>query len=203
MVFSLRTGTRFRYGIQHFPIKRSRNLATPRVLHGTASSINPYCRGATFHSSALKMKYLRPKAISPKLQLQVHAFFHSTSPTTPTADNLIEELQELYIIAKDLFEIATNSNGKESIYAMSDRESLQDALNQLVDVYELYTTGEKGAEMSGGDGTTKEGLPAPIIQTKFDAGSVSDTVRGDVRERFGRKVLELRNAVEAFDQKAR
>lgn len=149
------------------------------------------------------MNYLRSTAIAAQLHSQLRVYSTSTSFAAPTADNLIEELQDLYAIAEDLFGIATDTTDKETIHAASDRESLGDALNQLITAYELYTTGEKGAEMSGGDGATEAGLPGPIIRTKFDAGSVSDTVRGDVRKRFGQKVFELRNAVEALEVKAR
>lgn len=104
---------------------------------------------------------------------------------------------------KDLSVTAADSTKEETIYAASDRESLRDALNQLVTVYELYTTGEISAERSGGDGATKVGTPGPIVRPNFDAGSIPDTVMGDVRERFGQKVLELRNAIELLEEKAR
>jgi hypothetical protein len=140
--------------------------------------------------------------VAAKLHFQLRAYSPSTSPTTPTADNLIEELQDLHATAKDLFEIATDSTDKGKIHAASDRESLDDALDQLITAYELYTTGERHAEMSGGDGAMEAGLPGPIIRTNFDAGSISDTVRGEVKKRFGQKVLELRNAVEVLKEKA-
>lgn len=184
-------------------MKRSRNLASPWILHSTASSnISRNGRGIQFQPSALKINCFRPSAITAQQQLQLRAYSPSTSLKAPTADNLIEELQGLYVIAKDLFETAADSTDKETIYAASDRESFRDALNQLVTVYQIYTTGERGAEMSGGDGATEAGLPGPVVRTNYDAGSISDTVMGDVRERFGQKVLELKNAVEVLEEKA-
>ncbi|KAJ5422629.1 hypothetical protein N7491_011074 [Penicillium cf. griseofulvum] len=171
----------FRHGVQRLPIKMS-NLATPRIVHNIASNITRSGR-LPFQPSA-KINHLRPTA-------------------EPTADNLIEELQDLYGIAKDLFETASDSTEKESINAEADRESLRDALDQLVTVYEVYTTGEKGAGISGGDGASKEGEPGLVFRTNFDPGSISDTVMGDVRKRFGQKVVDLRNAVEALEDKAK
>lgn len=132
---------------------------------------------------------------------QVHAYASSAPPTPPTSDNLIEELQTLYTIANDLLEIATDSTNKDTVYATSDLESARDALNQLATVYELYTTGENGTEMSGGDGATEAGQPGPSVKTTYDAGNISDTVRVDIRERFGQKVLELRNAIDLIEEK--
>ncbi|KAJ5608496.1 hypothetical protein N7537_005115 [Penicillium hordei] len=203
MASSLRIGPPFRHGLQYLPIKRSRNLATPRIAHSIASNISRNGSGLPFQPSALKINYIQKTAKAAQRQLQLRAYSHSTPLKTPTADNLIEELEELYVIAKDLFETASNSTGKQAIFAASDRESLRDALDQLVTVYELYTTGEKGTEMSGGDGATEAGLPGPIVRTNFDAGSISDTMMGDVEKRFGQKVFDLRNAVEALEMKAR
>ncbi|CAI7656974.1 unnamed protein product [Penicillium palitans] len=179
MASSLRTGAPFRHGVQYLRLKRSRKLATPWILHSMASNISSNCR------------------------VQLRAYSPSISINAPTADNLIEELQGLYVTAKDLSVTAADSTKEETIYAVSDRESLRDALNQLVTVYELYSTGEISAERSGGDGATKVGTPGPIVRPNFDAGSIPDTVMGDVRERFGQKVLELRNAIELLEERAR
>lgn len=149
------------------------------------------------------MNYFPPTAIAAQHQFQLRAYSPSTSLNPPTADNLIEELQGLYVTAKDLFATAADSTKNGTIYAASDRESLRDALNQLVTVYELYTTGEMSAERSGGDGATKAGTPGPTVRPNFDARSIPDTVMGDVRERFGQKVLGLRNAIELLEEKAR
>ncbi|KAJ5211254.1 hypothetical protein N7472_001393 [Penicillium cf. griseofulvum] len=189
----------FRHGVQRLPIKMS-NLATPRIVHNIASNITRSGR-LPFQPSA-KINHLRPTAVLALPQIQLRAYSPPTSPKEPTADNLIEELQDLYGIAKDLFETASDSTEKESINAEADRESLRDALDQLVTVYEVYTTGEKGAGISGGDGASKEGEPGLVFRTNFDPGSISDTVMGDVRKRFGQKVVDLRNAVEALEDKA-
>jgi hypothetical protein len=115
---------------------------------------------------------------------------------------LIEDLQDVYGIAKDLFETASDSTEKESIHAEDDQESARDALNQLLTVYEAYTTGETGAEIAGGDGASEEGEPGLVVRTNFDPRSISSTVMEDVRKRFGQKVDGLRNAVEALEEKS-
>ncbi|KAJ5285946.1 hypothetical protein N7524_001252 [Penicillium chrysogenum] len=206
MASPLRTAAPFRHGLQYLPLKRSRKLATPWILHSMASNVSCNCRGIVICPSTLKTNYFRPTAITTQHQHQLRAYSPSTSANAPTADNLVEELQGLYVTAKDLFATAAESTKNETTYAASDRESLHDALNQLVTAYELYTTGEISAERSGGDGgdgATKAGTPGPIVRPNFDAGSIPDTVMGDVRERFGQKVLELRNAIELLEEKAR
>ncbi|PTU22507.1 hypothetical protein P175DRAFT_0499038, partial [Aspergillus ochraceoroseus IBT 24754] len=66
---------------------------------------------------------------------------YSTASTgKPQADEIIEEIQDLYETAKDEFEIASESTDGATIYAASDRESARDALDQLLAVYSIYTS---------------------------------------------------------------
>ncbi|KAJ5379233.1 hypothetical protein N7509_012352 [Penicillium cosmopolitanum] len=133
---------------------------------------------------------------------QLRKYATSTSTPTPTADNLIEELQDLYEIAKDEFEIATDSTDGSTIYAASDRESARDALNQLVTVYELYTGAKVAKTHADGDGGAAAEGEAGVVETNFDPAGLSEEVRGEVRRRVGQRVRELKNAVEILEERA-
>lgn len=135
-------------------------------------------------------------ALTPSL---LRAYSPSASPTEASADNLIEELQDLYEIAKDEFEIATDSTDGSTIYAASDRESARDALNQLVTVYELYI-GARGVDGAGEEAGEREG--EGVVETKFEPAAVSDEVRGEIKRRVGQRVRELKNAVEILEERA-
>lgn len=136
---------------------------------------------------------------------------NANTTSTPTADDLITEIQDLYEVAKDEFEIATDSTDGSTIYAASDRESARDALNQLCAVYHLYTAkpGSTEAELKSGGGGDAGGVEAaaeadgPAVDTTFDPASVGVGVRDEVRRRVGQRVRELRNAVEVLEERAK
>ncbi|KAJ5135844.1 uncharacterized protein N7515_005122 [Penicillium bovifimosum] len=117
------------------------------------------------------------------------------------ADLLVEELQELYEVAKDEFEIATESTDTSTIYAASDRESARDALDQLTSVYGLYTAspGEVQSEAASDLEELKDGA---IIETNYNPADISQPVKDEVRRRVGQRIRELRNAVELLEQRA-
>jgi hypothetical protein len=115
------------------------------------------------------------------------------------ADLLVEELQELYEVAKDEFEIATESTDTSTIYAASDRESARDALNQLSSVYGLYTA--KPGEVEN-DSAAEEAGDGPIIETNHNPAEISQGVKDEVRRRVGQRIRELKNAVEALEERA-
>lgn len=106
----------------------------------------------------------------------------------------------MYEIAKDEFEIATDSTDGATIYAASDRESARDALNQLVTVYELYTGAKVGSTHA--ETPTTIGEKGPVVETNFDPEGIKEEVRGDVKKRVGQRVRELKNAVEILEEKA-
>ncbi|KAI2772322.1 hypothetical protein DTO012A8_2976 [Penicillium roqueforti] len=113
------------------------------------------------------------------------------------ADILVEELQELYEVAKDEFEIATESTDSSTIYAASDRESARDALNQLSEVYGLYIT--RPGEVENETETSEE---SPTVETQSNPAEVPQEVRDEVRRRVGHRIRELKNAVEALEERA-
>ncbi|PYH64739.1 uncharacterized protein BO88DRAFT_408063 [Aspergillus vadensis CBS 113365] len=118
---------------------------------------------------------------------------YSTS-SKPPADQIIDELQELYEVAKDEFEIATESTDSATIYAASDRESARDALNELIAVYTVYTR-----DMSFVSHSPQGQVD---VDTGLDPGAVGDEVREEVRRRVGTRVREIVGAVESLEERA-
>lgn len=146
-----------------------------------------------------------PPAPQPALTTTIRAFvsLNATSGKSP-ADLIVEELQELYEVAKDEFEIATESTDAGTIYAASDRESARDALSQLTAVYNLYTTGDTQVHVTEGEANAEgSGEGGPTIETMHDPAQVSQAVRDEVKKRVAQRVRELVNAVELLEEKAK
>ncbi|GKZ35442.1 hypothetical protein AbraIFM66950_006072 [Aspergillus brasiliensis] len=120
---------------------------------------------------------------------------YTTSSSKPIADQIIDELQELYEVAKDEFEIATESTDSATIYAASDRESARDALNELIAVYTVYTR-----DMSFVSHAPQQGQVN--VDTGLDPGTIEDEVREQVRRRVGTRVREIVGAVESLEERA-
>ncbi|OJJ73958.1 hypothetical protein ASPBRDRAFT_524623 [Aspergillus brasiliensis CBS 101740] len=120
---------------------------------------------------------------------------YATSSSKPIADQIIDELQELYEVAKDEFEIATESTDSATIYAASDRESARDALNELIAVYTVYTR-----DMSFVSHAPQQGQVN--VDTGLDPGTIEDEVREQVRKRVGTRVREIVGAVESLEERA-
>ncbi|KAF7719336.1 Uncharacterized protein PECH_006381 [Penicillium ucsense] len=182
-----------------------------RTIHHVVNRLNRSItvERPTISTAAGNSRSWRPQAVGcsppPCSRLQK---FSSNTPAKPTADLLIEELQDLYETAKDEFEIATESTDGSTIYAPSDRESARDALNQLCAVYHLYTA-RPGEDVDSGvrnTGSELEGNAASIgdavVETNFNPEDVSSEVRDEVRKRVGQRVRELRNAVELLEERA-
>lgn len=107
-------------------------------------------------------------------------------------------------MAKDEFEIATESTDSATIYAASDRESTRDALNQLSTVYGLYTArpGEVENEKDGSSSEVDESGESAIVETQYNPADVPQGVKDEVRRRVGHRIRELKNAVEALEERA-
>ncbi|PGH20792.1 hypothetical protein AJ80_03419 [Polytolypa hystricis UAMH7299] len=124
-----------------------------------------------------------------------------------------------YDIAKDELEIAAESTASNTIYAVSDRITLREALDDLDYAYALYT-GTKplppvievrnvSSSSSSSSSAAKSGSGSPDDdkewvgqrrETNFDAGQVRAEVRGEIQRRVGQRVRELRHAVEALEE---
>ncbi|KEF51409.1 uncharacterized protein A1O9_12558 [Exophiala aquamarina CBS 119918] len=115
------------------------------------------------HTAPSRCLLLRPRA------------FHTYTARlaqSPTADALMENLNELYATAKDEFEIAAEETEKKTVYAADDREAAQDALKSLQEGYEK---------------AIKESAP---------------DVAKEVQSRVGPRIRELANAVKAMEEMA-
>lgn len=203
---SLRTGA---------PALRLRSLQSARITRTIAPSRALYrvlCRDTPSDNN----RQSNTQITRPSIQLQILSIqnpptplaraYSTTTSRKPTADLLIEEIQDLYEIAKDEFEIATDSTDGATIYAASDRESARDALNQLCAVYHLYTArpGEdvdSGVRVVGNEGENGSGED-PVVETNFNPEDVGKEVRDEVRRRVGQRIRELRNAVEVLEERA-
>ncbi|CAI7666839.1 unnamed protein product [Penicillium crustosum] len=174
------------------PLLRLGGLQSHHVNRPSIQRLHPISRPLHSLSSSNK---LRASPMSCQLSLY---------PRKAEADLLVEELQELYEVAKDEFEIATESTDSSTIYAASDRESARDALNQLSTVYALYTArpGEVENETDGSSSEVEESVDSAIIETQYNPAEVPQGVKDEVRRRVGHRIRELKNAVEALEERA-
>ncbi|KAJ6142995.1 hypothetical protein N7471_002448 [Penicillium samsonianum] len=181
--------------------------------HVNRPSIQLHPISRSLHSLSSSSK-LRTIPISSQLRLSLRASLpkptarayadRKGSTGKAEADLLVEELQELYEVAKDEFEIATESTDSSTIYAASDRESARDALNQLSAVYGLYTArpGEVENETDESLSEAEESGESAIVETQYNPAEVPQSVKEEVRRRVGHRIRELKNAVEALEERA-
>ncbi|PWY81913.1 hypothetical protein BO70DRAFT_362346, partial [Aspergillus heteromorphus CBS 117.55] len=139
---------------------------------------------------------------SPQTTISTHRPYSTGASTGKSpGDLIVEELQESYEIAKDEFEIATESTDSSTIYAASDRESARDALDELVAAYTVYTRdGTFLAQMQQAQGKTQADVS---VDTGMNPAEVEEAVREEVRKRVGRRVRELVAAVEGLEERAK
>lgn len=190
MASPLRSGTRILQQTR-LQARSLTQLAASRPLYNVTNASSNLRRNA------------QPRPILPHVSARSRSIFErsygkdsNATPSPPTADDLITEIQDLYETATDEFEIATDSTDGSTIYAASDRESARDALNQLCAVYDLYTgTSKESGVPETGDG--------PAVDTGYDPKSVEEGVRDEVRRRVGQRIRELRNAVEVLEDRAK
>ncbi|CAL5870890.1 uncharacterized protein PFLUO_LOCUS5131 [Penicillium psychrofluorescens] len=198
--------------LRNFSPKDLHRVSIPAQRHSRAHSTRrTNVTPKSIQSSAsLRPLYPSPRprvspAPRPALASTIRTFvsLNAASGKAP-ADLLVEELQELYEVAKDEFEIATESTDGGTIYAASDRESARDALSQLTAVYNLYTTGDTQAHVTEGQANAEgSGEGSPAIETMHDPAEVSQAVRDEVKKRVAQRVRELVNAVELLEEKAK
>jgi len=89
-----------------------------------------------------------------------------------TADEKIEEIQELYATAKDEFEIAAEETEGNTVYAADDRAAAREEFDKLKKVFEDAVN---GPDRSLGE---------------------------EVKSRVGQRIRELENAVIAMEELA-
>ncbi|OJD12626.1 hypothetical protein AJ78_06813 [Emergomyces pasteurianus Ep9510] len=158
---------------------------------------------------------------------------YSSMPQTerPKTDDYIQELQDLYEIAKDELEIAAESTAASTIYAVSDRISLREAFDDLDRAYAAYTgTAPRPSHLerpppsspdnqdwdsssNSGGAAAKEGDEANQEKEEeeeeggssmaFNPAEVPDEVREEIKRRVGQRIRELRNAVDQLEESVR
>lgn len=89
-----------------------------------------------------------------------------------TADEVIEEITELYATAQDEFEIAMEETQKSSVYAQGDREAAREELTKVQEAFKAVVFG-------------------PDRQ-----------VADEVRRRIGQRIRELEQGVSAMEELA-
>ncbi|KAK4694966.1 hypothetical protein P7C71_g2693, partial [Lecanoromycetidae sp. Uapishka_2] len=107
---------------------RTSRLLLPRHVSLTPSTIHRLTKPLT------PSKSLRPTTIQ----------FYATKTT---ADEKIEEIQELYATARDEFEIAQEETEKKTVYAADDRAAAHEELCKLRAAFQEAIAGEGGEEI--------------------------------------------------------
>ncbi|KAJ5951140.1 uncharacterized protein N7479_009553 [Penicillium vulpinum] len=190
------------------PLLRLGGLQSYHISQPSIHRLRPVFR--SLHSLPSYSKW-QPGPIPFQLQCSIRPSLPKSTARSYTgstgkaeADLLVEELQELYEVAKDEFEIATESTESSTIYAASDRESARDALNQLATVYSLYTArpGEVENETEESLFEGEESPESAIVETQYNPAEIPQGIKDEVRRRVGHRIRELKNAVEALEQSA-
>ncbi|KAF2235252.1 hypothetical protein EV356DRAFT_500468 [Viridothelium virens] len=89
-----------------------------------------------------------------------------------SADEQIDEIQELYATARDEFEIAAEETEKMTVYAEDDRKAAREELTKLQEAYKKAIEG-----------------PDPEVGE-------------EIKRRIGQRIRELENAVVAMEETA-
>lgn len=128
----------------------------------------------------------------------------SHPPPHQTFKDNITNTKQRYEIAKDEFEIATDSTDNATIYAASDRDSCRDALNQFIATYSLYTSSEirPTAESHQPQQAQPDDSGMDAVGTGYDPADIEPAVREEVKKRVGQRVRELENAVQLLEERA-
>ncbi|KAK8213992.1 hypothetical protein IWZ01DRAFT_539900 [Phyllosticta capitalensis] len=152
----------------------ARNL--PRTLQRTArSAVAPTARRyrtssklqtPRAHVAAFGFRPLHQPIIA-RRGAQIQSF-----SSKRTADEVVDDIQELYSTARDEFEIAAEETEGNTVYAADDRAAAREALDKLKEKYESVV---KGTDSSVAD---------------------------EVRQRVGQRIRELDNAVVALEESA-
>lgn len=144
------------------------------------------------------------RAENPSLIYSSMNYKNCTSPWPPKKLKKHKLIKSSYDVAKDEFEIATDSTDSSTIYAASDRESARDALNQLLAAYSLYTSAEirPTTESHGPQQTQPDDSGVAATPTSYDPADIKPEVREEVRMRVGQRVRELENAVTVLEERA-
>ncbi|EGE06420.1 hypothetical protein TEQG_05424 [Trichophyton equinum CBS 127.97] len=129
---------------------------------------------------------------------------YSTSQSSKrvTVDDYIQEIEDLYAIAKDELEIATESTAAATIYAASDRISMREAFDDLNHAYGAYADNNPPPEdIESKDGENRTGV-AEVRSTSYDPTNIPADVRAEIKKRIGHRIREIENAVKNLEESA-
>ncbi|CAF9916165.1 MAG: hypothetical protein ALECFALPRED_010539 [Alectoria fallacina] len=83
-----------------------------------------------------------------------------------SADEKVEELQELYATAKDEFEIASEETEKKTVYAADDRAAAQEELANFKEAYEKALESTDGEQIKNRIGSRVRELERAVEAMK-------------------------------------
>lgn len=208
---------------------RLTSLLTRAAARAPSITLRPLlgASGSSVHIPSQSSRQVQPFPLPTSNQVQIRGYAVGATTGKSQADLLVDELQELYSppslsphyplpqqngtntkhryeVAKDEFEIATDSTDNATIYAASDRESCRDALNQLLATYSLYTSSEirSTAESHQPQQAQPDDSGMDAVGTGYDPADIEPAVREEVRKRVGQRVRELDNAVGLLEERA-
>ncbi|KAF6234761.1 hypothetical protein HO173_006981 [Letharia columbiana] len=99
---------------------------------------------APTRSNATPIHLCRQPRVLPSIT-QPH--LRRTFAAKTSADEQVEELQELYATAKDEFEIASEETEKKTVYAADDRAAAQEELAKFKEAYEKAINSADGEQI--------------------------------------------------------
>ncbi|KAK2859891.1 hypothetical protein FQN49_004611 [Arthroderma sp. PD_2] len=127
----------------------------------------------------------------------------SESAKVVKVDDYIQELEDLYAIAKDELEIAAESTTAATIYAASDRISMREAFDDLNHTYSAYADNNPPPQ----DIESKDGgssiSATEARSTAYDSTNVPGEIRAEIKRRVGHRIREIENAVSNLEESAK
>ncbi|KAF2132190.1 hypothetical protein P153DRAFT_364614, partial [Dothidotthia symphoricarpi CBS 119687] len=152
---------------QFAPRPRSPSPPPPYQTRGI-SVLAPQNQWTRF-STPYTLSSVRTFASTPRIRFPAQP---SSAPSSPSVEEAIEEIQELYGTARDEFEIAAEETEKNTTYAPDDRAAAREELDKLLEYYRGVT---EGADKGVGE---------------------------EVKRRVGGRIRELEHAVLAMEEAA-
>jgi len=130
------------------------SLRPPTILRHTRTqasfrSLTSISRTPISNSPSTRSEFdsFRHPPTTHRPQIRTYASPAGAPSGVSPADEIMEEITELYATAKDEFEIATEETEKHSIYAADDRAAARDELAKVKAAYEKALEGEHGEEI--------------------------------------------------------
>ncbi|EEQ33417.1 hypothetical protein McanMca71_001405 [Microsporum canis] len=146
---------------------------------------------------------VRVQGCQPTIPSNNRGYSTNESTKKTTVDNYIQEIEDLYAIAKDELEIAAESTAEATIYAASDRISMREAFDDLKHTYGAYADNNPPPQ----DIEPKDGANGVDVaeerSTAYDSTDIPDDIRAEIKRRVGHRIREIENAVNSLEESAR